>query len=176
MKLSHLAPSALLGIALTLGLTAAPAHAGVDVDIAGGGNAYVKITAKTSAGTVKVGKKYSGRVDLKYHFKILGFAVPTTAYYASSFPKTFKKPSVREANVRLKRPEYRSLWNPILHKKQWQVRGKQGFAGDLSARIVADTKGKGAGTGYFCGGTYPCDGQELACTNAHALVRAIVKK
>jgi len=170
-----LAPLTVLALAASSLCISAPAHAGTTIDVSGTTEARVKATSKTSASSVKIGKKMWGKITLNYRYSVLGIPLPSTGYYVNSFPLTFKKPSLVSANAPLKSVKYIKKQNTYLKTKQWEVNGKKGFSGKLDVTLKGDAKGHKKGTAYFYGGTYTC-GNDKKCINAHAIVRAIVKK
>jgi hypothetical protein len=80
---------------------------------------------------------------------------------------------LRQDDGKLNSMTYAKATNTYLNKSQWEVWGKESFWGSKTVTVQGDAKGSAAGTGYFYGGTYKCG---EGCTNADAIVRAIVQK
>ncbi len=161
---SAMAVAALMASAVPV----APAHADVyPIEYS------VTATAKLSAQTIKVKKKVKGTAKVVFIRHFLGIPMPSTGFYSNSFPVSVKKPTLTATNVALNSRKYAQKYNTWLKKSQWEVNGKQDFAGKLTASITGSAVGATKGAGYFYGGTYTCGDN---CINAHAIKKLTVKK
>jgi hypothetical protein len=151
-----------------------PAHAGISVN-AGGSAKHIKSIATTSHDVRKIGQKLTGTGTITFEYKILGIPLPSPAYYANSFPTTFKQPSLKTVqNAELNSQTYKKFTNTHLKTKQWEVQGKTNILGTLTVKIIGDSKAqsKASSGKYFYAGTYTCGAK---CHHRHSYVRVITK-
>lgn len=133
---------------------------------------YVTASAKLSAQSIRVKKKVTGTTSVVFTRLFLGIPMPSTGFYTSSFPQAVKRPTLTAVNAALNSRKYAHRYNTYLKKTQWEVNGKQDFAGKLAVSISGTAVGAKKGTGYFYGGTYTCG---TGCINAQAIKKLTVR-
>jgi len=155
--------------------TPALAYADSPVKIGGITDAWVEATAKVSTSTVSIKSKNktTGTGIVTCHYRFLGIPIPNTCYWTNSFPTIYKQPSLYSAKGSLNSRIYAQSYNNYLGRIQWQVKGSQNFAGDVTSTIIGKAVGKTKGTGYFYAGHDNCP--FVTCTEDHAIKKLTVK-
>lgn len=151
-----------------------PAYAGTSISIGGNSDWKVTATATTNTNSVKQGRYATGTATISFTARILGIPLPNTGYYANSFPITFARPSLLSSNGNINSTTYQKMTNQYLGRQQWEVRGSQGFWGDMSVTVKGQARALTVSSGrYFYAGTISCGKN---CTNANAIQRLNVTR